>query len=262
MSDTPTGRFCWYELMTTDPVAAPSFYTDVFGWDTQTWEGGTKPYTMWVNGGQPIGGVILLPDQAVSAGAPSHWLPYLSTPDVAATTHRARELGAGVLMGPTEIPEVGTISVLSDPQGAVFAAYQPATTTPGHDGPPQVGEFSWHELATTDWEAAWAFYSELFEWAVEHDMDMGPLGTYRLYNRGAHPLGGIFNKPEMMPVPMWLLYARVPDVPSAAERVKAAGGQVINGPMEVPGGDLIAHCLDPQGAMFAIHATAEETHMA
>jgi predicted enzyme related to lactoylglutathione lyase len=241
MSDTPTGRFCWYELMTTDPGAAPSFYGDVVGWGTQGWDGGGMPYTMWMNGEAAVGGIMQLPEEAIAGGAPPHWLIYISTADVASTTEKATELGATVLMGPMDIPEVGIISVIADPQGAVFCAYQPATGTPGHDGPPAMGEFSWHELATNDWEAAWGFYATLFDWQLDHDMDMGPMGI---------------NRPPEMPVCAWMPYARVADVDAACAKVTELGGQVLSGPMEVPGGDMVAQCMDPQGAAFAIHSLA------
>jgi predicted enzyme related to lactoylglutathione lyase len=256
MSDTPTGRFCWYELLTSDPQAAPAFYGEVAGWGTTIWDGGEKPYTMWMNGESPIGGLMQLPEEAVAGGAPPHWLAYISTPDVAATTEKARELGATVFFGPMEIPEVGTISVIQDPQGAVFSAYQPATFTPGHDDPAAIGEFSWHELATSDWEAAWAFYAELFGWNKGDAMDMGEMGTYQMFHRGAHLLGGVFNRSAEMPVSAWLLYIHVGDVNAAIEKVKELGGQVLNGPMEVPGGDQVAQCMDPQGAAFAVHGKA------
>jgi predicted enzyme related to lactoylglutathione lyase len=254
MSDTPTGRFCWYELMTTDPEAAPAFYGAVAGWGAQAWEGGADPYTMWMNGESPIGGIMKLPEEAAAAGAPSHWMIYISTPDVAATAKKAEELGGIVVMGPMELPEVGTICVISDPHGAVFCAFQPATYTPGHDGPPAMGEFSWHELATADWEAGWSFYAELFDWQKDEAMDMGEMGTYQMFNRGAHPLGGVFNKPDSLPVSCWMPYVRVPDVDAAARTVAEMGGQVLNGPMDVPGGDRVAQCADPAGAAFAIHS--------
>jgi predicted enzyme related to lactoylglutathione lyase len=256
MSDTPTGRFCWYELMTTDPGAAPGFYAAVTGWGTQAWEGGSMPYTMWMNGENPIGGIMELPEEARAGGAPPHWLAYVSTATIEETTEKAKELGGTVLHGPMELPEVGTITVIQDPQGAVFCAFQPATYTPGHDGPPAIGEFSWHELATTDWEAAWTFYSKLFGWQKADAMDMGEMGTYQMYHRGAHPLGGIFNKPPEMPVSCWVLYVRVPDVAAAVSQVTAMGGKVLMGPMEVPGGDLVAQCSDPQGALFALHQSS------
>ena len=59
--------------------------------------------------------------------------------------------------------------------------------------------------------------------------------------------------PEMPFPPHWQLYVRVPDVHAAASRVKAGGGQVLNGPMEVPGGDWIVNAMDPQGATFSLH---------
>jgi predicted enzyme related to lactoylglutathione lyase len=74
-----------------------------------------------------------------------------------------------------------------------------------------------------------------------------------MYGRGAHPLGGIFKRPPEMPMSSWLFYVRVPDVNAAVEKVKRLGGQVMNGPMEVPGGGWIAQCMDPQGAAFAVH---------
>ena len=256
MSDI-RGRFMWYELMTSDPAAATDFYRDVVGWGTREWEGGENPYTMWTAGDAPVGGVMELPPEAVAGGAPPHWIAYIGTPDLDATLERAKELGASVLWGPLEVPEVGRMAGIMDPQGAVFAAYTPAVEPPeGSDAPPAPGRFSWHELATSDWEAAWTFYSELFGWRKTDAMDMGEGNMYQMYGRGGPPLGGMFNRPPEMPVSAWMLYAMVPSVEAAIEAAKARGGQVLNGPMEVPGGDLIAQCVDPQGAAFAVHATA------
>ena len=211
---------------------------------------------MWMNGETPIGGFMQLPEEAIQSGAPPHWLAYVSTPDLKATVEKATGLGAKVMVE-MEIPSVGSFAVISDPQGAVFAAFQPSGDTPGHDGPAAIGEFSWHELAADDWEAAWSFYSELFGWTETDRMDMGEGGTYQMYGRGAHPLGGMFNRPPEMPWCAWLFYITVADVNAAAEKVKELGGQVLNGPMEVPGGNVVAQCLDPEGAAFAIHTTAE-----
>ncbi len=253
MSETPTGRMCWHELLTTSPEGAPSFYGAVAGWGTQAFDGGDDPYTMWTVGETPIGGLMQLPKEAADMGAPPTWLVHISTPDLKATVAKAQELGATVL-NEMEIPEVGAFAVISDPQGAVFSAYQPSGDTPGHDGTPIEGEFSWCELPTTDCEAAWSFYSELFGWQQFDQMDMGEMGIYHMFNRGAHPLGGMFNKPPEMPVAAWLFYIRVPDVEAAVEKVKELGGKVLNGPMEVPGGDMVATCMDPEGATFAVHA--------
>ena len=84
---------------------------------------------------------------------------------------------------------------------------------------------------------------------------MGGGNIYHMYGRPGGPtLGGMYTRSPEMPVSAWLLYATVPDIDAAVEAVKAGGGQLLNGPMEVPGGDRVAQCTDPQGAAFALHA--------
>jgi predicted enzyme related to lactoylglutathione lyase len=242
------GRFVWFDLMTTDPKAAQAFYSAVAGWGTQPWDG-PMPYTMWTNEGQPLGGVMELQEP----GTPPHWLAYIATPNVDATVKEAESLGARVLVPPSDIPNVGRYSVVADPQGAVFAPF--TGQAPGPEGPPKVGEFSWHELATHDSPAAFRFYERLFGWEKTVSADMGELGMYHMYGRNGQELGGMFNKLPMMPgPPAWLYYIMVDDIQRGIDTVKANGGQVLIGPHEVPGGDLIAQCLDPQGAAFALHA--------
>lgn len=261
MSD-PRGRFVWYELMTTDPEAAQEFYREIVGWSTAPFEDAKVPYTMWMNGERPVGGVMELSEEARKAGAPPQWLAYIATPAVDETAEKVTELGGKVLKGPETTASVGRWVILQDPQGAVFAAYKSATEPDGGDDRPgagqsKVGEFSWHELATTDHEAALDFYSELFGWEKTESMDMGEAGMYQMYGQRGQTYGGIYNKTADMPgPPAWLFYATVPSADKAAEKIKASGGQVLNGPMEVPGGDRVAQCLDPQGAAFAVHAAA------
>lgn len=251
------GRFYWYDLMTTDVNGAKSFYTKLIGWGTMNWDGaGTgQTYTMWTNGETPLGGIMPLPEEARKAGAPPHWLAYVLVPKVDETLAQVRKLGGKVLVPGTDIPTVGRFGVFSDPQGAALAAFSPIDLMPG--APPKPGDFSWHELATSDPVAAFSFYQQLFDWQKTDAMDMGEMGIYQMYTRkgGEYPLGGIFAKAPEMPVSAWLYYARVKDVHESVEEVKKLGGQILNGPMEVPGGDFIAQCLDPQGAAFALHST-------
>ena len=208
------GRFVWYDLMSTDPAASIAFYKEVVGWDTTAWsgDGGDRAYMMWTNDDCLIGGVMQLPPEAVEAGSPPHWLAYIYTPDVDATAQQAVELGGVVMMPPQDIPGVGRFAILLDPQGAVFAAFTAAESgsAPGYDGPPKPGVFSWHELTTTDYEAAYAFYTQLFDWEKTDTMDMGEMGAYQMYGRNGMPLGGMFNKTPDMPAempPNWLYYA-------------------------------------------------------
>ncbi len=243
--------------MTSDPAGAKDFYTKLIGWGTRPWEGGGEPYTLWTNNENSIGGVLDLPDEVRESGAPPHWLSYVGVDDIKATVSRVEELGGSALHGPVEMPDAGSFAVLADPQGAVFAVYQSAEEGAAVGDAPGIGEFSWHELATSDYKKALSFYSEIFGWKPAEAMDMGEGGIYQLYGGGGKPLGGMFTKPNEMPgPPMWLFYVLVRDVNEASKRVVELGGQVINGPMEVSGGDLIAQCLDPQGALFAVHSSA------
>lgn len=256
MSNIPTGRFAWYELMTTDPDAAPGFYSNFTPWTAMPWDGGPEPYSMWMIGEQPIGGIMKLPQEAIDQGAPPNWMVHISTPDIDATVAKAQELG-GMVMHRETVPTVGSFAIIADPHGAVFSAYQPEGDAPGHDGPAKIGEFSWHELMSNDWKEAWAFYSELFGWTEDSQMDMGEIGIYHMFKGPAHPIGGMLTRTaEMGPAAFWLFYIHVESVGTAAEAVTANGGKVINGPMEIPGGDTIAVCCDPQGATFALHGKA------
>jgi len=78
------------------------------------------------------------------------------------------------------------------------------------------------------------------------------MGTYQIFSIGGAAAGGMFNKPPMVPVTFWLYYINVGDFDAAVERLKAGGGSIVNGPMEVPGGSWIVQAKDPQGAMFAL----------
>jgi len=250
--NTVRGRFVWHELMTPDTSGAHAFYGKVVGWKTQPFEHDPS-YQMFAAGSGPIGGSV-----AQASGTP-HWLHYVGTPDIEATVQAAKSRGASVTKEISSIPNGGKYAVLTDPQGAAIAVYQSGTDA-GKESPPKRGEFSWHELATTDWRAAVDFYSAVFGWEKMAEHDMGPeAGKYVLFGSNGVQRGGIWNKPASMPGgPAWLGYVRVKDVNETVKKAKAARGTLINGPMEVPGGDWIAQFVDPYGAMFAVHTLAAD----
>jgi predicted enzyme related to lactoylglutathione lyase len=170
----------------------------------------------------------------------------------------AKSRGGTVTKEISSIPNGGKYAVLADPQGAAIAVYQSAQDA-GKESPPKRGEFSWHELATTDWKAAVDFYSAVFGWEKMAEHDMGAMGKYVLFGSNGVQRGGMFNKPAEYPGgPSWLGYIRVKDVNETAKKAKGARATLINGPMEVPGGDWIAQFVDPYGAMFAVHTLAAD----
>jgi predicted enzyme related to lactoylglutathione lyase len=249
------GSFAWCELLTTDTNAAGGFYKKVVGWKTKPWPH-DKSYTTFTTGGGPVAGMMILPDEAKKMGAPPNWMMYVGTPSVDDTATRVAQLGGRVLKQPDNIPDGGRFAVVADPQGAVFGLFTPKSGQPAKaQSEPGVGDFSWYELYTTDLEAGWTFYSTLFGWEKTTAMDMGEMGVYQMFRRGAGVpgAGGMMKAPPGQPA-AWLPYAMVPDAKAAAERATASGGKIVNGPMEVPGGDWIAQGQDPQGAMFAVHS--------
>lgn len=246
------GRFVWHELMTTDPQAAGAFYSRILPWKTQP--SGMPDYTLWVSGKTMTAGLMAQAASASQAGAPPSWLVYVATPDVDATAAAAERLGGKVLKAPADIPNVGRFAVLADPQGAAFAVFKPGAMPEGA-APPT--DFSWHELATSDQQGALAFYSELFGWSRGPAHDMGPSGTYQLIEHGGAQVGGIYKMMDASRPPHWLTYIRVADVDRAAAAAKAAGGRVLNGPMDVPGGSRVVQLADPQGGAFALHQPAK-----
>lgn len=254
MSDMAKGRIVWHDLMTPDVQSAVSFYTKTVGWGTEPFSiGSGPPYTMWTASGTPLGGVMGLAPEI--ADMPPHWLAYVTVPNVDETAEQAVALGGSVHKEPTDIPAVGRFSVIADPQGATICIWTPIDAAAADDAPPKLGEFSWHELATTDVAGALDFYTKLFGWTAGPSHDMGPMGTYQIFERNGVQLGGMFTGPSDHPIPPnWLGYVRVDSADRAAERVTQNGGKVLNGPMEVPGGSRIAQCQDPQGGMFAVHS--------
>ncbi len=116
-----TGTFCWNECLTTDVEAAKTFYTGLMGWTTREMDmGPAGTYTLFVNNGQEVAGMMKTPQE----GMPSTWLSYLAVDDVDASTTKAEQLGAKVCMQPTDIPNVGRFSVLTDPAGAAIALFK------------------------------------------------------------------------------------------------------------------------------------------
>ena len=248
------GRFLWHELMTTDTRTAADFYTRLAGWTLQAWDQNPS-YQMFLAGGVPMAGLMTLPDEAKLAGAPPGWLGYIGSPDADATAHLAVKLGGRLLKEAMQVPGVGRFIVLQDPYGAAFSAFTPEQEPVG-DEQPGLGDFSWHELATRNVEGAVAYYAELFGWTKTDAMDMGPgMGVYQMFGMGGQTLGGIYKLPPNAKYPSsWLPYALVTSSDRVAALVPRLGGTVINGPMDVPGGDQIVQLLDPQGGMFAVHS--------
>lgn len=257
------GSFIWYELMTTDPEGAAAFYGPVVGWtviphsDPQSSTSGMDYRMIGRSDGGFAGGVLKLNDDMKQSGARPIWLGYLHVADVDAAVAAIVADGGKQVIAPFDI-EVGRIAMVMDPQGVPFYVMKPVPPADNPHAESDVFDYeaeqrvSWNELYTPDLVAAKAFYAKHFDFEFNEVMPMGPMGDYCFIDNGGKRIGAMMAKPEQVPVGMWNFYIRVPDIDAATAKVKELGGQVFNGPMEVPGGDWIINGMDPQGAPFSL----------
>ena len=251
---TVLGRHVWSELMTTDLGGAETFYENVVGWTfKKSSTPGMEYHEFKRADGVPVGGLMKRPE---GMNMPPFWSMYIAVPDFDEAVAKIKRLGGSEMSGVIDVPNVGRMQMLKDPQGACFYVIQLQNAENTADEDPKIGDASWLELMTTDAPAAMKFYQDMFGWEPADAMDMGPDGKYQMFSRGNRTIGGMMNKPAALAQvpPFWGIYFRVPDIDAAVERIKAGGGEIMNGPMEVPGGDKIVNARDPQGGSFSLHA--------
>jgi predicted enzyme related to lactoylglutathione lyase len=255
----PAGDFIWYELMTSDAEGANRFYSAVVpGWKFGEKMPGDVDYrAIERRDGGNAGGVLQIDDNMRTHGARPIWLGYVHVADVDAAVASVEQAGGKALMPAFDVPGVGRIAMVTDPQGAPFYLMKP---TPPADKPDAASDVfstsaiervNWNELNTSDPEGARRFYGELFGWVSDEFMPMGELGEYRFLDHHGVRIGalcGLMGQPQ----PKWRFYIRVPSISVAKTAIEANGGTVTNGPHQVPGDDWIVTGIDPQGAEFAL----------
>lgn len=253
------GQFIWYELLTNDATASKAFYDAVVGWDIQTESQFPNDYRMiGRSDGGFAGGVLPLTDEMRAQGARPVWLGYVHVDDVDAAVAAMTADGAGTVMPPFDIPNVGRVAMITDPSGAPLYIMKP---TPPEGSPDaqsdvfsvdQAQRVRWNELSTTDQDRAVAFYSKHFGWSQEGAMPMGDMGDYKFIQADGVGIGAIMVKPPQRPVSSWLYYIGVDDIDRAVKAVSDGGGQILFGPNEIPGGEFSLVGIDPQGAAFGL----------
>jgi len=254
------GGFIWYELMTPDPAASKRFYDEVVGWDIATESVGPGIEYRMINrsDGGMAGGVLTLTEQMMGEGARPIWLGYLHTKDVDGTLEAIKADGGKVMMAPWDQPGVGRLAMVTGPEGAPFYLMDPI---PPEGKPDAVSDvFSvdqpqrvrWNELWSSDPERSIDFYKRHFGWSQEGEMDMGEMGKYRFVQHDGVGIGAVMRTMPDMPHSMWNFYVGVDDIDRATEAVRSGGGKVVNGPMEIPGGEFAVNGVDPQGALFGL----------
>jgi uncharacterized protein len=239
---TRVGQFTWHDLQTPDVERAKSFYTELLGWELETWKPGEMDYPMIKANGEQHGGFT-------KADGPSHWLGHVAVEDVDAARKAAESAGGGVRGEPGGHPEVGRWATIVDPHGAVISAF-----TPAYEGSAPAGVFLWNELSTPDAERAKSFYTAVFGWTTE-DMDMGEAGVYTLFNRAnGENAGGAMQNPDAPAA--WYPYLATDDVDASFAKAKKLGAQGFAEPVDVPTVGRVAVLADPTGATLGLYKPA------
>ena len=248
----PHGEFIWYELLTTDAVASARFYEAVLGWRSSSVESPGATYHLFGAGDRDVAGMLTLSADARACGASPAWMGYVGVDDVDAAVESVVQGGGEVHLPATDIPGVGRLAMLSDPEGATFYVMRGAVDEVSTSfAQSKIGHCHWNELRARDPEAALSFYRERFAWEKGEAFPMGELGDYQLIARGGESIGGVFRGPGEAP-PAWTFYFGVEDIDAAVEVATSEGASVVSGPDEVPGGVFSALIADPQGATFGL----------
>ena len=254
------GSFIWYELMTTDAAAAKRFYDPVVGWSVDADRVATDVNYRMINraDGGMAGGLLELTPEMRDGGARPMWLGYLHAADVDAKVEEIKADGGQVMMAPWDQPGVGRLAMVNGPEGAPFYLMDPI---PPEGKPDAVSDvFSvdqpqhvrWNELWSADPAKSIDFYKRRFGWSQEGDMDMGEMGKYQFVQHNGVGIGAVMPTMPDMPQSMWNFYIGVDDIDRATDAVRFGGGQVVNGPQEIPGGEFAVNAVDPQGALFGL----------
>jgi predicted enzyme related to lactoylglutathione lyase len=252
------GNWIWYELMTPDLSGAKAFYEAVVGWKFVDPAPHTNGYGFIANvDGGMTGGTLGLTADMIEHGARPCWLGYIGVDDVDASLKAIEAAGGSVQMPARDVPMAGRIAMVTDCCGAPFYVMTP-TPPPGggestaFSAKPSPGRCGWNELMAGNAANAVAFYSDQFGWTLPEPMDMGAMGKYQFVEHDGVQVGAIMQKPAHLPSGGWNHYFWVPSIEAALRAIKAGGGTVCNGPMQVPGDDWIVQGFDPQGAMFSL----------
>jgi predicted enzyme related to lactoylglutathione lyase len=111
------------------------------------------------------------------------------------------------------------------------------------------GTFSWAELATSDADAAKAFYAEIFAWEYE-DTPIGDGQVYTMASRDGGTAAALFSSDQ--PPPHWNCYVTVESADAAAEKARENGANVVAEPFDVMDVGRMAVFIDPQGAALSV----------
>ena len=250
------GKMVWHELLTDTPQQTEQFYGGLFGWEFRPLPDARLNYKLIYNQGRAIGGMIDQTRLPTDADI-SQWVSLLSVTDSHAATATLAGNGGAVFTPPTELGDRGTIAVVADNQGALFALLNSASGDPPDSDEIRTGDFMWDELWARDADAAAALYKTLAKFEIEATVLEGgdePV-PYKVFSSQGQPRFGIRNNPVVDMPPMWLQYLRVQDkaaLDAVLAKVESLGGRILLPATKRPSLGHMAIIAGPSGAGVAL----------
>lgn len=250
------GTPCWVDLGTPDVAAAARFYGEMFGWDVpeRADSGSMGGYRRAMKNGKDVAGMMPL----MQEGQPPAWTTYVSVDNAEAIGRAIQENGGTMLTELMSVMSLGRMAIFTDPSGAVFGIWEPGDFA-GAALVNEPGTVGWNELATRDPEGAKAFYGAVLGWDA-NDLEMQDGSTYTEWLVDGAQVGGMLDMRGRMPdeiPPHWGVYFGTEDADATIATVKAGGGELLFGPMDIEPGRM-ATVKDPFGATFNVMQPSEQ----
>lgn len=243
----PHGTPSWVDLATSDFEVSASFFSKLFGWEVLDLGPDSGGYALFTKDGKNVAGI----GPANTDSAPASWTTYISVDDCDEIAASATEAGGSLTVEPMDVSDVGRMTIFSDDQGAVLAAWE-AGTHKSADLTNETGAFCWNELQTRDIERSKAFYESVFGWGSETSELEGM--TYTEWKLGSATVGGMLELPARMSgstTPFWLVYFGVDDTDATVKKAAELGAKLFVDPTDIEAGRF-AVLGAPLGAGFGI----------
>ena len=253
VTQTPTniyheGTFVWHDLLTDKLPEVKTFYSELFGWEFEGEDNPRAPYTLIKLNGKPIGGIVY--SDLKKDVNESQWISYLSVADVDSAAQFIEQNGGTIYRQPWDLANRGRLAVVSDAQGALLVLFRASEGDPA-ESEPEMNEWLWNELFSSDPEASLTLYENLVGYTHESHA-VRDTAIYYVVKIGDNARAGILKNPFTGVRPNWLPYLRVEDPGVLVEKVEALGGKVALAPREDIRKGSVALIIDPSGAAVAI----------
>jgi len=241
------GRFCWADMAVPDVKRTIGFYTELLGWNVAPAGKARQGYTILRKGCEAAVGLYPMAQAQRTRKEKPHWLSYVCTDELERSSARIADFGGHLEVGPINVGSAGRSCVLSDPQGARLALWQPKEFR-GAGIWNEPGAICWNELVAMEAEPSWRFYARLLAWeANDQKRSDGDYTLFKLDDQNLAGLRSVGSRFQRL-VNQWVIYFAVSDCDSAVAAAVRMGAATLVPPTSMAEMGRVAIIEDPAGA--------------